>query len=331
MFICTTKFRDRYNNIKGYSIKDCDSGEIKNITPIELKQMMHRGLKVENLKLTSDNRIINDDDYLKKQALINSNKKRIIEAYNMPGSENKLKYVLKKINSHRVGRLMTRALIIGLTTASLATITTGCGSTAQMDVNATQIEQQVELSLQDKLDLLNSASKIDVDIKTLSLTSEADISVDGTDIGTISGKFIKLFDTLTFTDDDGNQISKGDQNAHLIADSWIIYDSNDNPIYAMRQDLVSFTKKYIISDMDGNDVAWLKKDFWTTTNSGVIYDMDDNVIAEINQSFLRNDFSIEVKEGCNIDNTSLTTISVNYMMTALESKSHKSSNNKSEE
>lgn len=333
MILCINKYRDKNNNITGYRLRESSSGKVIDMTATELKHRLSKGMKVSNLKLTSDNRVIDSDDYIEEQQKLNRNKKKIMDSYNIPGSESKLKYTLSKLGSPRVGKAMARALLIGMACASLTSVTTGC-SAAPLDVNATSIETQAENTetLQDKIDKLNAATEIDVDVHNFSLTSKATIRVDGDKIGVISGKFVKIFDTMTFEDENGDTIATGDQDTHLVFDAWTIYDSEGNAMFRMKEEL-GLTKKYVIIDIEGNELAWLKKSFFTfSAGSAKVYDMEDNVIAEIKQYPMRKDFTIIIKDNSKIDNTSMTSICTNYMMEIIrESNSSKNHKNKSDD
>lgn len=327
MYRCIQKDRDKNGVIVAYTLRDLDSGNNVLVSPIELKnKLASKSVGVTNLTLTSDGRLVDHDDSayiqnrmkIKKQA--DDRRNLIIKGYTNNNNGGQVNYALRKTQSKRVGKLVTRALVIGLTCASLATLT-GCGS-APVEANAAGIEQvqdqEQKLTLQDKIDKLNEATDISVDVHNFSINKKADISVDGTEIGTISGKFVKIFDTLTFKDSEDETISVGDQNLHLMFDNWTVYDSEGNALYTMKENFTLKLKKYTIMDAEGNEVAWLRADFALLSKSAHIYDMDDNVIADLDQAPFRKDFTIRIKEGCKIDNVSITTISVNYMMQRLE-------------
>lgn len=56
---CIKKFRDKSNKIYGYRLKDID-GQTKDVTPKDLKEaIINNQILVSNLRLTSDNRLVN--------------------------------------------------------------------------------------------------------------------------------------------------------------------------------------------------------------------------------------------------------------------------------
>ena len=55
---CTYRFRDKYNNVKGYRIQD-SMGATRDISSGQLKLAIKNGrINVTNLTLTSDNRLV---------------------------------------------------------------------------------------------------------------------------------------------------------------------------------------------------------------------------------------------------------------------------------
>lgn len=317
MIRCISKHRDKNGIIIGYTLEDTETHKRVNMLSSELKtNIKENRIRVSNLKLTTDNRLIDYDDTqdinIEKQR-----RQRLVQSYSNGNNTNKINYAMNKINSKRVGKLVTRALLIGLTCASIGSVTTGCSTTEPMEVNATQQEETIQISLEDKIKLLNEANEIFVDIHNFSITPKATISVGDTEIGDISGKFIKIFDTMTFKDSDDNIIAQGKQEAHIAFDGWTIFDSEGNAIFRMKEK-IGLTKRYIIMDLEDNEIAWLKKDFDLFTNSAKVYDMDDNVIAEIEQNFMRKDFTIKIIDNSKIDNTSMTSICTQYMMQKIQ-------------
>lgn len=328
MIKCISKHRDKNNIIIGYTLEDTETHKRINMLPSELKTNITEGrIRISNLKLTTDNRLIDYDDTqdinIEKQR-----KHKLVQSYSNGHNTNKINYAMSKINSKRVGKLVTRALLIGLTCASVGSVMVGCSSTEPMEVNAVQQEETVKLSFEDKINLLNDASEIFVDIHNFSLTPKATISVDDTEIGDISGKFIKIFDTMTFKDSDDNIIAQGKQEVHIAFDGWTIFNSEGNAVFRMKEKL-GLTKRYIIVDLEDNEIAWLKKDFDLFTNSAKVYDMDDNIIAEIEQNFMRKDFTIKILDSSKIDNTSMTSICTQYIMQKIQ-QDKKSSSSKSD-
>lgn len=60
---CTQKYRDKHGNIIGYRLVD-KQNSIEDYAPEELKQSIRdKRILVSNLKLTSDNRLIDNEDY----------------------------------------------------------------------------------------------------------------------------------------------------------------------------------------------------------------------------------------------------------------------------
>lgn len=73
-FKCIDKIRDKHNNIVMYTIINCRTGESINVSPDELKRGMSINMViVENLKLTSDGRLI-DASNNKEVAVANTQK-----------------------------------------------------------------------------------------------------------------------------------------------------------------------------------------------------------------------------------------------------------------
>ncbi len=73
-FKCINKIRDKHNNITMYTIVNCRTGESINVSPDELKRGMSINMVVvENLKLTSDGRLI-DASNNKEAAVTNTQK-----------------------------------------------------------------------------------------------------------------------------------------------------------------------------------------------------------------------------------------------------------------
>lgn len=317
MIRCISKHRDKNGIIIAYTLEDTETHKRINILSSELKTNIKEGkIRVSNLKLTVDDRLIDYDDTqdinIKKQR-----KHKLVKAYSNGNNINKINYAMSKVNSKRVGKLVTRALLIGLTCVSVGSVMVGCSSTEPMEVNAVQQEETVKLSFEDKINLLNNANEIFVDIHNFSFTPKATISVDDTEIGDISGKFIKIFDTMTFKDSDDNIIAQGKQEVHIAFDGWTIFNSEGNAVFRMKEK-IGLTKRYVIIDLEGNEIAWLKKDFDLFTNSAKVYGMDDNVIAEIEQNLMRKDFTIKIIDNSKIDNTSMTSICTQYMMQKIQ-------------
>lgn len=263
MIKCISKHRDKNEVIIGYTLEDITTHQRLNILAADLKASIKNGkFTVSNLKLTTDDRLIDYDDTKEIEA-DKQRRQKIVQAYSNGNNTNKVNYVMSKVNSKRVGRLVTRALLLGLMCASISAVTTGCGTSKQMEVNATQQQtqqQEVKLTFDEKISLLKQADEIFVAIHNFSFTPKATISVDDTEIGIISGKFIKIFDTMTFKDSDGNVISKGEQEAHIAFDGWTVFDSEGNATYRMKEK-IGLTKRYIIMDLEDNEIAWLKKGF----------------------------------------------------------------------
>ena len=343
VYKCERKIRDKNNNIIGYILIK-SNGAREHVKPEALKQaMLNDSVRVVNLKLTSDGKLIDKNDRGEKRKEnedINSNEGNNLQNLLNSGYTPKNKteaaqnnYIMKKSTSKRVGKAMTKALILGMACLSLGGALTGCGYSGEVAASNAITSESPESATRDTvysaIEKINNASEIKVDVKHFQLGNRAVISVGNEEIGTMQGKFAKIFDTITFNTTDDQQIAVGDQGAHLILDNWAVYDQDGNPTYQMKEKITLTLTKYIISDKDGNEVAYLKQKFSPTTRSAKIYDMNDNLIAEIKQSPFRHDFTIEIKDGCEIDNVSLATISVNYMMNKINSeKSNSNSSNK---
>lgn len=331
VYDCISKIRNKHGIIVGYKLRSLKDGAETIVKAEQLKDSMHRqSVEISNLKLTTDGRIIDKkivpDEFAKEfdgknktfetvNVRANSNEK-IANAYTTSGSNpSQVNYAVNKINSKRVGKMVARALMLGIAATSLSGTLVGCGSNTVV-TEAQAIESTQSISVDEKIAKLNSAKTIEVDVNNFTLNNYATVSVDGEKIGTIQGRFIAIFDTLKFETEDGQQIAVGDQGVHFKFDNWVVADKDNNVKYTMKEKFNWLTRKYVICDTNGNEVAYLNQNMSILDNSAKIFDMNDNVIAEIKQKPLVsfNDFTIEIKEDCEIDNVSVTTISVNYMM-----------------
>lgn len=80
MILCINKFRDNSNNIVGYRLQDTENMAIQDVEAYFLKTRIRKGMiKVDNLKLTSDGRLVDCNPYGKPD---NETKIRIQEFRN---------------------------------------------------------------------------------------------------------------------------------------------------------------------------------------------------------------------------------------------------------
>lgn len=159
-----------------------------------------------------------------------------------------------------------------------------------------------------------SSDVIKIDVHNITLNNDVDVYAGNDKIGDISGKFIAIWDTLKFTDVDGNIIRTGKQNAYLLFDNWTVYDKDERMLFIMKEKFNLISVSYDILDAEENTIATLKKGAIQLSNSATIKNVNDEVIAEIKQSPFRNDFNIEFGKTDEIDKESVIIISTNYMM-----------------
>lgn len=171
------------------------------------------------------------------------------------------------------------------------------------------------------LSLISSADEVKIDVHNLTFNNDVDVYVGSDKIGDISGEFIAIWDTLDFTDSEGNIIRTGKQNPFLLFDNWTVYDENDTVLFIMKQNPTILGTSYDILDAEENKLATLKRGAIQMSNSATITDLDDKVITEIVQSPFMHDFTIKFSDTDNIDKESLIAICTNYMMQKLYSES----------
>jgi hypothetical protein len=115
MVTCVSKYRDKHNNIIGYTLED-EKGDKRDIEAKELKQLMiNRQIQVENLKLTIDNKLIDWDNKVTTiKNNISNTGNELISQYMNSESKKKVDYVQNKIKNSKVSKSIILALNLGI-------------------------------------------------------------------------------------------------------------------------------------------------------------------------------------------------------------------------
>lgn len=335
VYRCKERIRDKHGIIQYYILQDLNTNSLIEVSVLKLKREMQLNkVKITNLTLTSDNRLIvtEEKDNTKSYKEDTNNiptlqHSKLLNRYNKY-NKTSIKYIDKKLNSKRMGRKIATALLIGLAITGTATSLTGCGTAVAQDNIA--IEQAINIEDETSAaDKINNAKEVYMDYKHLNIGKKVIASVDGTDVGEIRGKFIKLFDTLTFTDSSDNVLGIGDQDMHLLFDGWGVQDSSGNLVYQMKQNLSIITKHYSLYDASGNEIGSIDQKLTLMGDKVEIKDTEGNIMVTVKRDPLRDDFKIIFSDDCKLDKTSSVIIATNFMMNLKDSKSGSSHSSKS--
>lgn len=312
---CVLKYRDKNNNIVGYKLASLENKQVCNVTPQELKQAIQKqSVKITNLKLTSDNKLIDKDDTLENveqcQNINTNNIISILDTSYKPKSlteENQNKYIARKFNSKRVGKSMARALLIGMACLSLSGTLTGCGT---QEVN-TKISVEAKEDKQTVMDIIESASEINININRKKYDKEYIVSVDKNEIASLYGEAYVMSDDIELSLYNGQTLNKGSKSDDTILN---IYDSDSNIKYKIIENKVNNIDAYEILDASGLSIAYMDKNVELDPDEMVyIYNSNGDIIVEIDPATLITDFTIRAYDNCDIDNIDLVTICTNYM------------------
>lgn len=303
------------NIIVGYVLVDDNSNKIT-VDALQLKRQIKAGkVKVENLTLTSDNRLVDKS----VTNLADKELKPLKVITEVIPDKNKQKYLAQKIKSKRVGLAVKKCLLIGLASASLASTVTACGID---NTSYALSSEQKELSADDAIDMINNASELNVDTKNFKLAKTFVIMSNGQEVAEAKGKVIKLYDSIDLTTNTGEKIADGKQNVTILFDKYTITDKDGKEIFYMKQNVNLLFTSFTLYDSNDNYIGKIKGDD-LGSKSAKIVDKDGDVIAEIKAGTLRNDFTISFSDDCNIDKVAITSASCNYIATVLnDSQSH---------
>lgn len=352
VYVCTSKIRDKNGNIKAYVIewrKSCAVVDSAVIEAADLKQrMLNNLIKVENLKLTTDNRIIDagkgdeSNGVQNGNGSVNDNKnmdeRHLISDYARSlgnSGKAKLGYVRNKLGRVKKSvskELMIRALAIGMGALALPGVCKVTSEVQAMNHNRTleKIEAMTgeECTVIDTEGLINSVDKLS--IRTYMDYTICDILIgNGINVGSVSRDLVAYDYTqgIKIKNDDGEVLR--DCNRTGIVDSEI-KDGAGNIVYTVvRTDFIG-KPSYDIKDADGNTVAKLQEK-WTIKGKfrdAVIVDMDDNVIATWSRVLLQS-FNIEFNGSDKMSNTDAMTILTKFLMSKAYADDGSSTNSSS--
>ena len=305
------------NIIVGYVLVDDNSNKIT-VDALQLKRQIKAGkVKVENLTLTSDNRLVDKANPTKTNFVVKDKPTKTLEE--VVPDKNKQKYLAQKTKSKRVGLAVKKCLLIGLASASLASTVTACGID---NTSYALSSEQKELSADDAIAMINNASELNVDTKNFKLAKTFVIMSNGQEVAEAKGKVIKLYDSIVLKTNTDEEIAEGKQNVTALFDKYTITDKDGNEIFYMKQKLNLLFTSFTLYDSNDNYIGKIKGDD-LGSKSAKIVDKDGNVIAEIKAGTLRNDFTIIFSDDCKMDKVGITSASCNYIATVLnDSQSH---------
>lgn len=317
--ICLDRNRDKNNNIIAYMIKLENSKTIIMKSNQLKKCIREKKLNVENLTLTSDNRLVIHDIEEKTPQIMNKEeqtKEKILEflqTSNTGYERDRNNYIMHKLNSKRVGKSILRALLIGMTCMTVAGPLTGCsvkGINTSQGVE-TNIENAKDLTIDEAKEYFKNAEAIGIDVSNFSLTTKAKIYVDGTEIAKLGGTFFKSTEEITLTNKNDEVIGSSKRQFTLLLDKWEIKDEHGNVKYTMKRE-VSLFRGYKILDSNGNEFGEIDKDN-AIEGSAVLKNKDGEIIAKLTNDIFRKDYSIEIVEKEEINAEDAILIFSSYM------------------
>lgn len=322
MYYCTERIRVK-REIRGYALID-DKGNRMTVAANILKEKMKEGnIKVKNLVLTSDNRLILIEDKM-QESTSQTIKKPVVNKMSMAlnevePDEAKRKYLAKKTNSKRVGTAVKRCLLIGLASVSLAS-STGCGA---IDNNNYELaSEQKDLDRETAIDMIQNAQDINVDMKNFTLKKTYILMIDGQEVAKAKGKSIKLWDTITLNTNTGEEICTGEQGVSVLFDKYTVLDADGNTILYMKEKFSPIFTRFELYDTSDNLLGAIESDSLLSSAADIL-DANDKVIGTIESGALRKDFTIHFSEDCKIDKVGLTSACCNYVATiANKSRGH---------
>jgi hypothetical protein len=292
--------------ITGYLLENVVTKQRYEVTPAELKSKIRsRQVDVVNLTLTSDNRLVDTTEEAENiENTEDKTKRKIFEAYKNE-DKNKLAYVAKKVNSKRVGKAVMLALMLGVMAG-----TTGCSS--QSAQPAYGMEQSM-LDIQSIKDKINSVKTFTIGMPITSAKANGETLV----------KFTKSSKTTSITTTDGQVLDSSTLCGSLLQAKWDITDADGNLKYTVAEEtslasLNGLAIVYNITDADGNTVGTLEKPTNVISHACTIKDINGNLMVNVKQATTVSGFTIEIEDGCTIDNESVLEMIVSYMLKQVE-------------
>lgn len=332
-YTCKNKFYDKNNVIRCYQLQNLTTGQIIEVEPMLLKEHIYaKKVNVNNLKLTSDFRLIdknlseqsNQNNQNIESVQISRNINQVLNSYQSDDKvkQKKLSYVMEKLNSKRVGKVMSRALLMGMMCATVLG-TTACSSAGVSPDTISSIEQTVNNAISTLQDKLDNAKVIRVDANDFASNNKVTIYADDEEVGQIGGDFKEIYNSISFTTKNGEKVATGDTSSKSSYDGWAVYDENGNFKYGFDEDGSTLGNlqdglTYNIYDNDKNIIATLEADvLHFDSRTAKIVTPDGTVVAKITQEKLNPGFKIEVLDETVLDTMTITTVATNHMMQSL--------------
>ena len=326
---CLYKIRDKNNIIKSYILLDLDTNSKTEVKAQQLKQaMISNKVNITNLKLTIDNKLIDKEEIreqkVKEQKIKDSeiNKQKIINSYSKIGNKEQINFVSHKLNSKRVGKLVAKALIIGLATTSVSTSLIGCNY--QSNTNSYNIEETKEQNIEEnktlsRKEVIAKLKEIDtIKVEKCSFESfeclgDTTVKVDGYTIGKIIANYKSVNENIKFKSLDNDIIAEGKKNTDFLTTGFNVYGTDKDIKYKIQKSKKFLDDKYIIQDTEKNDIGYIINTSTFKQEKLEIRDLEDNIIAVIAQDrFFSDKYTIEIKDTSKISNEYIILILVNY-------------------
>lgn len=233
------------------------------------------------------------------------------------------KGIEQRIKKSKYNGAIKKALVLGaalMLTMSLAACSPASSTASAAGADGASINSSI--TIEESSSLIDQAKKISIDVKLVALGFNSTVTIDDNIVGTVTGKPVKLLDTVEFKDIEGNIILKASEQLNLLtkANNWEVYDSDGNIVYTL-ESVLSFSKlSFNIKNADGETVATVKSDFLDIgLKNGSIKDLSDVGIAEI-EGKLIGDYSLEINKDneSTISNQDLIVITSCYATTMRE-------------